>query len=113
MVGDAVCWLGGKNQLAGIQLRPCSGILLAGLHFPPICSTRLSTDLRVLSAGTRDFCFSAVLPETGPFSLHTSLLRRKLSCLERTLEHLCSVQEKDALTACMKERKWRPLEAET
>src|SRR5271154_619017 len=58
-----------RTSLQGFKLRPCSGILLAGLHLPPICSTRLSTDLRVLSAGTRDFCLLAMLPGTGPLLL--------------------------------------------
>ena len=107
--GDAVCrWW--QKQLAGklttLQRASCGGTPLASDLFNK--GSQLTCARSV--PGTRNFCFLAVLLGTGPFSLHTSLLRRKLSCLERTLEHLCSVQEKDALTACMKERNgahWR------
>jgi hypothetical protein len=83
-------WLVAETACRGSGLRPCSGILPRD---SPISSTRLSTDLRVLSAGTRDFLLIGSAARDRPFSLHTSLLRRNLSLLVRTLEPLCSVQE--------------------
>lgn len=92
MVGDAAV-ASGRNSLQGIQPTTLQRHPAAGLHSPPISSTRLSTDLRVLSAGTRDFLLIGSAARDRPFSLHTSLLRRNLSLLVRTLEPLCSVQE--------------------
>ena len=86
-------WLVAETACRGSGLRPLQRHPAAGLHSPPISSTRLSTDLRVLSAGTRDFLLIGRAARDRPFSLHTSLLRRNLSLLVRTLEPLCSVQE--------------------
>jgi hypothetical protein len=93
MVGDAAV-AGGRNSFAGgLKLRPCSGILPRTPLASRLVQQGSQTDLRVLSAGTRDFLLIGSAARDRPFSLHTSLLREKLSLLVRTLQHLCSIQE--------------------
>ena len=93
MVGDAG-GAGDRNSLQGTEAydpaaASCRGTPLASR----LVQQGSQTDLRVLSAGTRDFLLIGSAARDRPFSLHTSLLREKLSLLVRTLQHLCSIQE--------------------
>ena len=83
-----------ETACRGLKLRPCSGIL-----------PRDSTCLRLVQQGsqltcacsvqaTRDFLLIGSAARDRPFSLHTSLLRRKLSLFVRTLERLCSASSR-------------------
>jgi hypothetical protein len=66
MVGDAA-GAGDRNSLQGTEAYDPAAASYRGT---PLASRLVQqgsqTDLRVLSAGTRDFCLLAVLPETGP-----------------------------------------------